>query len=128
MAKPTTPQKADNSDDALVECRGALRAGIRGVPVDEPALDLFIAEFVATFQKVLRGPKRIEWHDARAHVTHLAWTLGVLAEFYAVCAPPKRETVGRAHLIKAFDTIKKDCKDFGPLGSERFIFCPPAIV
>lgn len=127
MAEESTSETGNNPDTALMECRGALRSGIRGVKVDEEALAKFSEEFVATFNKRLTGPKALPWNRVKAHVLYLAWVMGVLAEFYAVAAPPKRETVGRKHLLKAFKTIKADCLDTGKRDPERFYMCPPTI-
>ena len=68
--------KQFDSDNAIAECRGALRAAIRGVEVNEAELDVFSQEFAHTFSKVLTPEKGgMSWTDARAHVTFLAGVL-----------------------------------------------------
>jgi hypothetical protein len=110
---------------ALTECRQAIRQAISPeIPVDEKALDEFLALFVADFSELLSHERGdAVWRRDGALVRRLGRYIGTLAEFYAV-ARGEKETVGRKQLLKALRVVQPECKLRAvPEGAVRQDYC-----
>lgn len=126
---PQTPPKYFR--ECLEACREVVRRSITRVPIEPGALEKFAEEFAGDFSMILTPDLgRDRWEgdggDDKGmgpHVQYLATVLGMLAEFYALRKPPKREAVGEQHLRWAISVIKTACELRLPKSTKRFIFC-----